>query len=164
MWLPSLLPRPGQSQGEINFISEGFLGFLFLIPTGLGQAPFLNLMYLAPALKLVFCFWPQTPGHFLLSRQGDLSKLQIWPRFFLLETFQWLPTAFGVEESNCVWTTRLMICHSSGLPCRSLPQTWHSMSTPGCSEFPKYRIPCCLPFPGFARAVCVECPSSPFPF
>lgn len=73
-------------------------------------------MYLAPTLKLVFCFWPQTPGHFLLSRQGDLSKLQIWPRFFLLETFPWLPTAFGVLVSHCAWTIRLMICYSSGLP------------------------------------------------
>lgn len=89
--LPRRLPKPWQSQSDNNFVSEIFLGFLFPIPTGLGQAPFLNLLYLAPTCKLAFCVGPHSPGYFLPGSQCDLSTLQIRPCSFSLKTFPWLP-------------------------------------------------------------------------
>lgn len=73
---PRLLPRPGQSQSDINFFLT-YLGFLFPVPRGLGQALFLDLPLSGPHLQIGPPFLASPSRPLSIGSRGDLSKLQI---------------------------------------------------------------------------------------
>lgn len=152
--LPRLLPKLGQSQSDISFISDVFLGFLFPLPTKQGQALPLNHMYGSEANKSS-------------ANKSPASGLALQVTFYFIAK-----VIFQSENLTISYLKPFSAPHYLQSPGKQLWVTIQALHSPHDLASPlscltsnlasSLNLPCRSPSHGSAHAfLLVECPSSP---